>query len=173
MTRILSQLFMRPKGAATLPGVTPTGLSLTPDESRLYVSLGDMNAVGVVILATNAVLGYIPAGWYPSAVVASPTKPVLLVANAKGTSTRNPNPNFVLLARAIADPNYGLYLTVGNVETIRVPGAAQLAADTQMTLAQQQNHGHDRNPGQPARGHQPDCGQDQACHLYHQRKPDL
>ncbi len=129
-----SRISLRPPGAATLPGVTPTGMSLTQDESRLYVSLGDMNAIGVVDMASNSLIGYIPAGWYPSAIVASLIKPVLLVANAKGTSPRNPNPSFVY-SQGNKDPNYGLYLTVGNVETIRVPGAAQLAADTQMTMA--------------------------------------
>ena len=127
-------LSMRPKGAATLPGATPTGLSLSPDESRLYVSLGDMNAVAVVNTASGTMLGYIPAGWYPSAILASPTKPVLLVANAKGTRTRNPNPTFVF-SQGNSDPNYGLYLTVGSVEAVRIPGSSQLAADTQMTLA--------------------------------------
>ena len=130
---LLSTLSLRPKGAATLPGVTPTGLSLSPDESRLYVSLGDMNAVGVVDMASSALLGYIPAGWYPSAVIASPTKPVLLIANAKGTSPRNPNPNFVF-SSGNSDPNYGLYLTIGTVETVRIPGSTQLAAYTSATL---------------------------------------
>jgi len=129
-----SRISLRPPGATTLPGVTPTGMSLTQDESRLYVSLGDMNTIGVVDMASNNLIGYIPAGWYPSAIVASPIKPVLLVANAKGTSPRNPNPAFVY-SSGNSDPNYGLYLTVGNVEAIRVPGSSQLSADTQMTMA--------------------------------------
>ncbi len=131
---ITGTLSLRPKGAATLPGVTPTGLSLTQDESRMYVSLGDMNAVGVVDMATSALLGYIPAGWYPSAVIASPVKPVILVANAKGSGTRHPNPSFIP-TQGNSNPAYGLYLEIGNVETIRVPGSAQLASFTQQTLA--------------------------------------
>ena len=130
---LLTTLSLRPKGATTLPGVTPTGLSLTPDESRLYVSLGDMNAVGVVDMASNTLIGYIPAGWYPSAVIASPTKPVILVANAKGTSPRNPNPAFVPTS-GNSDPNYSLYLEIGTVETIRIPGSTQLASYTRATL---------------------------------------
>ncbi len=141
-------LSLRPKGAATLPGVTPTGLSLTPDESRLYISLGDMNAVGVVDTASNSLIGYIPAGWYPSAVVASPVKPVILVANAKGTSVRNPNPSFQF-SGGNSDPNYGLYLEIGTVETIRVPGSTQLAAYTQATLANNRITASTATPANP------------------------
>jgi len=149
---VLSSVSLLPAGASGLFGFTPTGLGLSPDESRLYVSLGDANAVAVVNLAAGSVSGYIPAGWYPGAVVASPFKNLILVANAKGTKTRNPNPAFQysggrFLADANgspttmpnnigdnADPNYGLYLTVGNVETIPVPNSVVLARDTQMVL---------------------------------------
>jgi YVTN family beta-propeller protein len=145
---ILSAISLRPAGATDLPGATPTGLALTPDESRLYVTLGDMNAVGVVDLAAGNVVGYIPAGWYPSAIIASPFKKQILVANAKGTSARNPNPGYVY-SSSNSDPNYGLYLTVGNVETIPVPNMAQQAAETQMVLANNKITAHTSEPANP------------------------
>ena len=129
---VASTILLEPTGAHGLSGVTPTGLGLTQDESRLYVSLGDLNALGVVNTATNTLVGYIPAGWYPTAVVASPIKPVLLVANAKGTRTRYPNPGYQQYTFA---GQYDLNLIEGSVETIRVPGSSQLAADTQATMA--------------------------------------
>ncbi len=129
---VASTILLEPTGAHSLAGVTPTGLGLTPDETRLYVSLGDFNALGVVDTASNNLIGYIPAGWYPTSVVASSVKPVLLVANAKGTQTRYTNPAYQQFSFA---GQYDLNLIEGTVETIRVPGAAQLAADTQMTLA--------------------------------------
>ncbi len=129
---VSSTILMQPTGTRGLAGVTPTGLGLTQDESRLYVSLGDINAVGVVDTASNTVVGYIPVGWYPTAVVASPVKPVILVANAKGTQTRYPNPAYTQYS--FAGP-YDLNLIEGNVETVRVPGSSQLASYTQMTLA--------------------------------------
>ena len=129
---ILHTILLQPTGTHSLPGVTPTGLGLTADESRLYVSLGDLNAIGVVDTYSNNLVGYIPAGWYPTAVVASPTKPVILVANAKGTQTRYPNPSYQQYSFA---GQYDLNLIEGNVLTLRVPGQGQLAADTDMTLA--------------------------------------
>ena len=104
---------------------------MTPDESRLYVSLGDFNAVGVVDLAKYSVIGYIPVGWYPTAVVASPFKAQILVANAKGTQTRYPNPGYQQYSFA---GQYDLNLIEGNVQTIPVPNSTQLAMDTQIVL---------------------------------------
>ena len=150
---LAAPISVRPPGATDLPGATPTALALTPDESRLYVTLGDMNAVAVVDLTANAVAGYIPTGWYPSAIVASPFRKQILVANAKGTGARNPNPAYRYSGGTLQndangnpstlpnsfggnnDPNYGLYLTVGNVEMVAVPNSVQLAAETRLVIS--------------------------------------
>ena len=128
---VTSTILLQPTGAHGLPGVTPTGLALTPDESQLYVSLGDLNAVAVVSLAAGQTVGYIPAGWYPSAVVASPIKKQILVANAKGTQTRYPNPAYQQFTFA---GQYDLNLIEGSVQTIPVPNSAQLPVETQQVL---------------------------------------
>jgi len=133
---VADTILLAPTDAHGLPGFTPTGLALTPDESRLYVTLGDANAVGVVALATgtarSAVVGYIPTGWYPTAVVASPFKNQILVTNAKGTQTRTPNPGYQQFSFA---GQYDLNLIEGTVQTIPVPNSAQQAQETQMVLA--------------------------------------
>ena len=89
--RLARTLVLRPPAGSRLPGMTPTGLALSPDESRLYVTLADWNAVAVVDLKTDAVLGYMPVGWYPTAVVVGPDGKRLFVANAKGNRVHNPN----------------------------------------------------------------------------------
>ncbi len=132
---IADTILLPPTDAHGLPGFTPTGLALTPDESRLYVTLGDANAVGVVALADagrSTVVGYIPTGWYPTAVVASPFKKQILVTNAKGTRTRYPNPGYQQFSFA---GQYDLNLIEGNVQTIPVPNSAQQARETQRVLA--------------------------------------
>ncbi|MEK7406632.1 MAG: bifunctional YncE family protein/alkaline phosphatase family protein [Acidobacteriota bacterium] len=50
-------------------GMTPSGLALSADLKRLYVVCSDANAVAVadVSEAQSRVLGFIPAGWYPTA----------------------------------------------------------------------------------------------------------
>ena len=94
---ILSSILLRPAALQTVAGSsTPTGLALSPDGTTLYVTLGDLNAVAVLSVkgANLSLKGYIPAGWYPTSVVA-PTNQGILIAYGKGTITRYPDPGYV------------------------------------------------------------------------------
>ncbi|MBV9852148.1 MAG: hypothetical protein JO250_20980 [Armatimonadetes bacterium] len=136
---------------ASLPGVSPLGLALSPDGRTLYAALGDMNAVGVINLAAGKLMGYIPTGWYPTAVVSAPYRQILVV-NAKGTQTRYPNPAYKQYDfgnNPIYDPNmgydpnllnpkgnpYDLNLIEGTVQLLSLPNATQQVQDTQQVLA--------------------------------------
>ncbi len=131
---ILDTVLLRPTGTSTLAGATPTNLALSPDENTLYATLGDMNAVAVVSVASlpSSVTGYIPTGWYPTAVAVNPANSRLLVADAKGTQTRNPNK--AAQGPGGANGTYILNIIEGNVLTFPVPGAKLLAADTRQVL---------------------------------------
>ncbi len=78
-------------------GMTPSALGLSPDRSRLYVACSDANAAAVVDVteARSHVLGFIPTGWYPTAVKAL-ADGRLVVLNGKGSRTyanpQGPNP---------------------------------------------------------------------------------
>jgi YVTN family beta-propeller protein len=120
-----------PASAKGFPGASPIGLALSRDQSTLYVALGDMNAVGVVQLASDRVLGYIPAGWYPSSVAATASR--LVIVSAKGDRARTPN-------NVKQGPNgaWGteiLKIMDGSVRSISLPTKAQLAADTREVYA--------------------------------------
>ncbi len=56
-------------------GMTPSALALSPDGKRLYVACSDANAAAVVDVSEtrSRVEGFIPAGWYPTAVRALPS----------------------------------------------------------------------------------------------------
>ncbi len=88
-------LLLRPEVARDLAGATPTNLALSPDGGRLFVTLGDMNAVAVADVSDAAgppkLLGYVPAGWYPTGAVASPDGRHLVVCDAKGHAARIPH----------------------------------------------------------------------------------
>jgi len=143
-------LLLRPTGASTLPGATPTGLALSPDERTLYVALGDMNAVAVCDPQALTVKGYIPAGWYPTAVAVSPSGTRLLVANAKGTQTRNPNK--IKQGPDGSEGTYILNIIEGNVVTLPLPNAALLASQTTQVLANNKITATTATPPNPLAG---------------------
>jgi YVTN family beta-propeller protein len=90
--QVIATVLLRPSNVSNLPGVSPSGLALSPDEKTLYASLGDFNAVSVIDTGTNQLSGYIPVGWYPTALTATPDGNALLVVNGWGTTAMNPNP---------------------------------------------------------------------------------
>ena len=85
-----------PSTSSTSPmhplGMTPSALALSPDQNRLYVVCSDANAAAVVDVTEERshVLGFIPTGWYPTAVKAL-ADGRLVVLNGKG-SRSYPNP---------------------------------------------------------------------------------
>ena len=142
---------LRPQFASGLVGVTPTGLALDSNEQNLFVALSDMNAVAMVDLSARGRKGYIPAGWYPSAVVVTPQNR-LLVANAKGTTLRNPNPTYTVYTSSY-DPNaYIQNIIEGNVSTLDVPAESQLKQYTKQVLANNAITAHLHNPQNPLEG---------------------
>lgn len=68
------------------PGATPNALQLDQSTNMLFVANADNNAVAVVNVGTprrSQVLGYLPSGWYPSALALLPGNR-LAIGNAKG-----------------------------------------------------------------------------------------
>jgi YVTN family beta-propeller protein len=65
-----------------LRGVMPSGLAVT--SGRLYVTEAGINALGVIDTTRNGVIGHLPVGWSPSAVMVSPDGSAIYVANSKG-----------------------------------------------------------------------------------------
>src|ERR1017187_4870445 len=66
-------------------GMTPSALGLSADGKRLFVACSDANAAAVVDIAESRsrVEGFIPTGWYPTAVRAL-ANGTLVVLNGKG-----------------------------------------------------------------------------------------
>lgn len=78
-------------------GLIPFGIELSNDESRLYVALSGLNAVGVIDTRTLSTLGYIPTGWFPTKLRISPDDKLLYVVTARGLgSGPNGGEDFVL-----------------------------------------------------------------------------
>src|SRR5713226_1799964 len=146
-----------------LPGASPEAVALSEDEKTLYVANAHSNAVAVVALSENArggntpekmsgaakskILGFVPTGQYPSAVVVADGQ--LFIGNGKGTgcepssmrvnnSGRTPNP-----PNAAFPPNkeknrqggqYSGSIVSGNISMLSLPDGPTLAHYTQQTM---------------------------------------
>ena len=76
-------------------GSNTNSLTLSADETKLYVTNGNLNNVAVVQLTgTNSgdqVSGLIPTGWYPNSVSINSAGTWMYVANAKSPTGANPD----------------------------------------------------------------------------------
>ena len=115
---------------ADLFGAQPNALAFDQSGKRLFVCNGTQNAVAVFDFAPgdSRLLGLIPVGWFPGAVVHDPRRKALYVANIKGvalTGTLNPDEH--------AGNNSHEYR--GSLSLVKVPSARDLATYTGAALA--------------------------------------
>ena len=110
--RVTSTISLAEKGYRF--GVAPTSCAV--DEKHLYVTLGNINAVAVFDRKTNKRLSLIPAGWYPTKVLANEQQ--LFVLNAKGVRPRHPNPKGPAGAGPSRTGDYVLTLLTGTVSIV-------------------------------------------------------
>jgi DNA-binding beta-propeller fold protein YncE len=73
-------------------GMTPSGLAYDNAQKRLYIACSDANTVAVADVSgkLSMIDGFVPVGWYPTAVMVLPDQS-LLVLNGKGVQSL-PNP---------------------------------------------------------------------------------
>ncbi len=88
-------------------GMTPSALALNADQTRLYVVCSDANAVAAVDIRRekSRVVGFLPAGWYPTDAAPLPGGR-LVVLNGRGERSY-PNPGGPNPLRQPAPPYSG------------------------------------------------------------------
>jgi len=104
-------------------GAQPNALAFDKSGGKLFVCNGTQNAVAVFKFkpGESQLLGLIPVGWFPGAIVYDSSEKQIYVANMKGLSTGHNHFN-------IGDYNNSLSL-------ISIPSTKELAKLTQIALA--------------------------------------
>ncbi len=104
-------------------GMTPSALGLSADGKRLFVACSDANAAAVVDLAEDRsrVEGFIPTGWYPTAVRAL-ANGTLVILNGKGVRSypnaqNGPDPSKRLNPVHAGEPAPAAVQYVGRLQT--------------------------------------------------------
>lgn len=115
-------------------GMTPSAVSLSADETLLFVVCSDANAVAVVDVSGKAsrVKGFIPAAWYPTAAAAFKDGR-LAIANGRGLRSF-PNTRPLEAGKPPAFDYVGRIQT-GTVSFVDPPDAAQLKDLTATVLS--------------------------------------
>jgi len=115
------------------PGTTPNALAISPDGETLAVANADNNTVAMVDInrvGASEVEGFIPTGWYPTAVLFDRDGKRLFVLNGKGL-TGQPNPRGPQPVSQGGDGQYAGQLLQGAISIIDVPAAEALKVHTQ------------------------------------------
>ena len=112
-------------------GVIPFGLTVSPDQKRLYVAEAGVNAIGVIDIPTLKVIGHIPAGWFPSKLEITPDGKSLVVSNAKGFGS---GPNGGMAFKEGKEGSYIGHLMKGTVSVMDIPKDKKLAGLTQKVI---------------------------------------
>lgn len=124
-----------------LRGVMPSGLALSG--GRLYVTEAGIDALGVIDIASGRVLGHLPVGWTPSAVIVSPNGRTLYVANSKGKGS---GPNGGAKFNASLHGAYIGDLELGSISVIPTSLAARAAEQTASVVRNNRAALAQRNP---------------------------
>ncbi|MBZ5619965.1 MAG: bifunctional YncE family protein/alkaline phosphatase family protein [Acidobacteriia bacterium] len=123
-------------------GMTPSALALSPDARKLYVACSDGNVAAVVDVSSDrsVVNGFIPTGWYPTAVRVLPSG-TLVVLNSRGLrSYANPNgPSPVRrpepVHEGVTNPGFVARMQTGTASWIEPFTVEQLEAWTWKAMA--------------------------------------
>ena len=135
------------------PGSTPNALALSADGRTLLVANADNNTVAVVDVAQageSRFLGFVPTGWYPTAVAFDREGENLLVLSGKGlTPAANPRGPQPVATRD--DSSYIAALLNGALSIVKRPDQGELARLTARVFAiSAYNDGRrDAPPGRP------------------------
>jgi YVTN family beta-propeller protein len=110
-------------------GSTPVALAINPAGTRLYVANADNNDVAVVDISDldeSHVLGFIPTGWYPSAIAVTPDGMKICIATGKALNSFGPNAK---------SKRYIGNLLQGHVSVVDAPDEKTLAGYTRQVIA--------------------------------------
>jgi YVTN family beta-propeller protein len=113
-------------------GVIPFGLTVSPDQKRLFVAESGVNSIGVINVPTLKVIGHIPSGWFPAKLEITPDGKTLVVSNAKGFGS---GPNGGKTFQEGKEGSYIGNLMKGSVSVMDIPDDKKLGSLTQQVIS--------------------------------------
>jgi YVTN family beta-propeller protein len=115
----------------TVRGYLPFGISMSPDEGKLYVALLGLNAVAVVDVESGSVDGLIPTGWGPARVQTNPSGNRLFITSCRGLGA---GPNGGKGFKAPVQGTYVGDIQLATLQDLPVPDPELLKTYTRQAL---------------------------------------
>ena len=114
---------------ADLFGAQPNALAFDKLGRKLFACNGTQNAIAVFDFnpGKSKLLGLIPVGWFPGAIVCDVGRNSIYAANIKGLSPGR--------SRASGKPEFNTHQYHGSISLIKIPSAKTLSARTRTALA--------------------------------------
>ncbi|MBK8048936.1 MAG: beta-propeller fold lactonase family protein [Anaerolineales bacterium] len=148
---VIAPASVMPSSLLQYKGANTNSVALSPDETQLYVTNGNLNNVAVVALddsnRSSKIVGLIPTGWYPNSVSLSGDGNTVYVVNGKSPTGPNPDFCYAYGPPPPGDPNcvgsqqYNPQLTKAGLQTFQRPTPAQLALlSTQVAINNRFSH---------------------------------
>lgn len=120
---LVETVWMRAKPSDLL-SASPNALAFAADGHTLYVANGTQNAIAVVRFdpgdRDSELLGLIPVGWFPGAIVVDAARRRLCVANVKGIGFGRPR-------KTTEEPEFNSHQYHGSLSLVPIPESAELA----------------------------------------------
>ena len=115
---------------ADLFGASPNALAFDASGRRLYVCNATQNAVAVLafVPGQTRLLGLIPVGWFPGAVVPDPARHSLYVANLKGVG--NNRRLSTVATNGVTPHDFNSHQYRGSLSLVPLPKDRELAEST-------------------------------------------
>lgn len=150
--QIAGSIWAKPS-PADLFGAGPNALAFNLAGDQLYVANGSQNAIGVIEFDAgdwedSKLLGLIPVGWYPGAVVFDGPRNSLYVANIKGLP-KQPKPQGASGIEGFNSHHYS-----GSLSLVEIPSASKLG-ELSETVARNMQSERIQLARQPPRPDQP------------------
>jgi YVTN family beta-propeller protein len=126
--QIIETIWAR-QNPADLFGAQPNALAFDRSGNRVFVCNGTQNAVAVIDFnpGKSKLLGLIPVGWFPGAIVHDYSKNQLYVANIKGLSPGRPR-------KSNGKLKFNSHQYQGSISIFKSPSQGELASLTRAAL---------------------------------------
>lgn len=121
---VIKEIPLRITGLEAYRGILPIGLAFHPGRRWVLVAEAGINAVGVIDAQKHALIGHLPAAWFPTRIQIR--EDTVYVSNAKGHGT-GPNAD---LERPLPD-SFQASFRRGSVTMFQLPPATELPEHSQ------------------------------------------